>query len=308
MNLSVIVPVYNTSRFLRKCLDSIINQNVSDFEILLIDDGSTDESSSICQEYELRYPHVKYYRKKNGGLSSTRNYGLEISSGKFISFVDSDDYLEPNFYGVALNEICDYDAVVFGSKMIDENGCQISKDIYENNELNSNDILEDLVCNLKTAVWNKIFRREFIKNYRFPENRIHGEDLVFMLNCLSKTSRFKTITSVGYNYVKHSGSITTSGFNSHSFDEVWCKDEASKLLYSKFGNYKKTCDNWRFRARLNVCRKLALLNSHEAKSDCKQYIRELKYLRASHIKFSYQVELFLICYASSIYKFLIKHK
>ena len=97
MKVSVIVPVYNTEKYLRKCLDSLVNQDFSDYEIVIVNDGSTDSSESIINEYVSKYDFIKSFAKANGGLSSARNYGIDKASGNYLAFVDSDDYVESNY-------------------------------------------------------------------------------------------------------------------------------------------------------------------------------------------------------------------
>ncbi len=98
MKLSIIVPVYNVEKYLHKCVDSILSQTLTDFECILVDDGSTDNSSVICDEYAAKDPRIVVIHKQNGGLSSARNTGLDISQGDYIGFVDSDDWIEPEMY------------------------------------------------------------------------------------------------------------------------------------------------------------------------------------------------------------------
>lgn len=308
--LSVIIPVYNTSIYLTKCIDSVVEQNVPNMEILLIDDGSTDDSPLICKEYANKYPQIKYYRKENGGLSSARNYGLDKAVGNLITFVDSDDFLELDIYKRTLSVFGDSEAIAFGSNTTDEIGNISSTDFYGSSELNITSILTDLVFNLKTAVWNKIFRRDFIKNNRFPEGRIHGEDLVFILSCLTSDTHFQTVPYIGYNYVKHPGSITTSGLKRSSFDEIWCKDKAAEILASKFGMYEKQTQNWRFRARLNVCRKLIMSDTATNKIAFKKTLTELGEIShgTNTIVLKNKIEFILLKYASTVYKFILQHK
>ena len=94
MKVSVIVPVYNTYDYLNKCLDSLVNQSFKDYEIIIVNDGSTDDSEKIIKKYQKKYSNIKYYYKENGGLSSARNYGIKYANGDYIAFVDSDDYVD----------------------------------------------------------------------------------------------------------------------------------------------------------------------------------------------------------------------
>ncbi|MEG0087047.1 MAG: glycosyltransferase, partial [Niameybacter sp.] len=102
--LSIIVPVYNVEKYLPKCIESILAQSFTDFEVILIDDGATDKSGEICEEYANKDTRIKIIHKENGGLSSARNAGIELSNGNYIGFVDSDDFIHPQMYEILLRE------------------------------------------------------------------------------------------------------------------------------------------------------------------------------------------------------------
>ena len=108
--ISIIVPVYNVEKYLKKCVDSILGQTFTDFELLLIDDGSTDNSGSICDELAKTDNRIKVIHKENGGLSDARNIGIEVAKGDFIGFIDSDDYIDEDMYAFLYNNILKYDA------------------------------------------------------------------------------------------------------------------------------------------------------------------------------------------------------
>ena len=110
--ISVIVPVYNVELYLAECINSILKQSFSNFELLLIDDGSTDHSSLICQEYVLKDSRIKYYKKSNGGLSDARNYGIKKSIGKYITFIDSDDYIDENYLKILFDSLISNNAYI----------------------------------------------------------------------------------------------------------------------------------------------------------------------------------------------------
>lgn len=128
--ISVIVPVYNTEKYIEKCLQSIINQTIQDFEIIVVDDGSTDNSANIIKEIieNNKNIQIKYYKKENGGLSDARNYGVKFATGKYISFIDSDDYIEKNLFESLEKYINDnIDLIKFKMQTVDEKGNLIEK-------------------------------------------------------------------------------------------------------------------------------------------------------------------------------------
>ena len=256
--ISVIVPVYNVEKYIRACLDSIINQTYQDLEILLIDDGSTDSSGAICDEYAGKDERIKVVHKENGGLSSARNMGLDIAQGEYVGFVDSDDIIAPEMYEKLLQtmQMRQTDVCMCGCKITNEEGTVLMEDGFPNKFYVIDDILEEVVLPLKTAAWNKLYVRTSIGINRFPQGKIHGEDLIFLLSFLTPQTTFSAIEEACYHYIKHSNTITTSRFSSRAFDEVYCKDEAYRLVEEKFSAYKKRCRIWPFRARMNLIRKM----------------------------------------------------
>src|SRR5574344_1567100 len=123
LKISVIVPVYNTSKYLKKCLDSILSQKGQNFEIILINDGSTDNSEQIIKDYQNKFPDIiKLYTKKNGGLSDARNYGVQKANGKYFCFIDSDDYIDKNLFKELEKEFANEpDLIKYKCKKVNEN-------------------------------------------------------------------------------------------------------------------------------------------------------------------------------------------
>lgn len=174
---SIIVPVYKTEQYIEKCVTSILNQTYKDFELILIDDGSPDRCPQMCDEYQKLDPRVKVIHKKNGGVSSARNCGLEIASGIFVWFVDSDDYIEP----FSLQQLYEAqkekkaDLYVFNTQQI-----------YSFHTADINQFFEKYYFTyvLGFGPWNKLYRRKIIqKNHlKFDEQETIGEDLLFNIN------------------------------------------------------------------------------------------------------------------------------
>ena len=122
MKISIIIPVYNVKKYLRECLDSILAQSYKDFEIIIVDDGSTDSSGNICDEYSMKYENIKVLHKNNNGLSSARNAGLDIAQGEYILFFDCDDVVSPIMLETLIAHVAGYDIVSFGIMILEVTG------------------------------------------------------------------------------------------------------------------------------------------------------------------------------------------
>ena len=158
MKVSVIVPVYNVEKYISKCLDSLVNQTLKDIEIIVVNDGSPDNSQKIIDEYVKKYPDkVKSYIKENGGQGSARNYGIELSTGEYIGFVDSDDFVELDMFEKMYNKAKqdNSDIVICGSYNVSEDYSKKEIDVFVNNY---NTDLENAIFG-KMTVWNKIYKR-----------------------------------------------------------------------------------------------------------------------------------------------------
>lgn len=210
--ISIIVPVYNVEKYLPKCLESIINQSYKNIEIILIDDGSTDKSGFICDEYRLKDDRIKVIHQTNHGIGYTRNRGLECAKGDYIGFVDSDDFIDENMF-FYLHDIISHnnaDIACCSSYRI-----ELDKSIricYNNFQDQSNflndDIFENyLKCIFGFMLWNKLFRTSLIKDIRFPLTPI-GEDLWFLLQSFYLAQKVSCINIPLYYYVKRGTSLT----------------------------------------------------------------------------------------------------
>ncbi len=216
MKISVIIPVYNCEKYLHKCVDSIINQTYAGFEIILVDDGATDKSPSICDEYSVHDERIKVIHKQNGGVSSARNAGLKFATGDYITFVDADDWLEIDAFEKMLHMVEPDVKIYFWNLNIYRDG--MSKKVSDIIQWKSVEecMLEVVHCpkeqnNLIRACWGKLYRRDCIKGVLFPENLYIGEDACFLLDCLMKvksTNEIRVYNEVIYNYRYVSTSAT----------------------------------------------------------------------------------------------------
>ena len=204
MKISIIIPVYNAEKYLNRCLDSILKQTYKNIEIILVDDGSKDSSPQICDEYAKLDNRIIVIHKENSGVSEARNSGLDVSSGDYVAFVDSDDYVEENFIQDMLKP--NFDLIVSGYKdincVVNQSKCvKIVNKEYHNN---SKEFYIDAFINeCFNSVWNKLYSKKLIKDLRFDKNFQIGEDAIFNLQAILKAEHIIAIDKVNYNYMNY---------------------------------------------------------------------------------------------------------
>lgn len=209
--ISVIVPVYNVEKYLRKCVASIVSQTYSDLEIILVDDGSKDSSPQICDELERTDNRIKVIHKENGGLSDARNAGIDIAAGEYLAFIDSDDYIHPQMMEILYKNLKDADAdlSVCDFHWIEEN--EQVEDCVDNSTalFSGEDILDQIkLQNVITVVaWNKLYKRKLFDNLRYEKGRYH-EDEFMIHHILLRCKKTVYTTCKLYYYIRRSGSIT----------------------------------------------------------------------------------------------------
>ena len=192
MKLSIIVPVYNAQDYLRRCLDSLANQSLDDYELLLIDDGSTDSSPQILAEYQVRYPEkIRILTVENGGQGRARNIGIEAAQGDYIGFADSDDWAELDMYETLYNAAVQEEADLVLCDAVEHPEGESQRLMSFSREEN------DLKA---TAVWNKLVKRELLGDIRFPENKIWYEDLPFSIKLVLSAEKIARVPRGLYHY------------------------------------------------------------------------------------------------------------
>ena len=209
--LSVIIPVYNVEPYLRRCVDSVLNQTYRNLEVILVDDGSPDGCGAICDEYAAKDSRVRVIHKANGGLSDARNAGMAQMTGEYLTFVDSDDWLDAELYRNAMR-MCPFAISVFGCTSVTEDGeeiavkkpCTQSKTITT--QCDYSEVEQLLHTSLLGYAWNKIYCTALIRDLRF-ENFPLREDLIFNLETFSKASQILLLDDCGYCYRQRSNSI-----------------------------------------------------------------------------------------------------
>ena len=215
IKVSIIVPVYNVYPYLRKCLDSLVNQTLKEIEIIIVNDGSLDNSQEIIDEYKKKYKNIKAYKKENGGLSSARNTGLKKARGEYIAFVDSDDYVELDMYEKMYKKALEKNFSVVVSDLTyiypDKKvlaSSNILKDIEKEEEL------KKAMINIYPAAWNKIFNHQLLKESKilFKEG-VWFEDVEFLYRLFPYIKSIGVVKEPLYNYLQREGAIT------RTFDE-----------------------------------------------------------------------------------------
>ncbi len=220
--VSVIVPVYNVEQYLRKCVDSILNQSYTNLEIILVDDGSKDGSYGICEEYRAKDDRVIVIHKVNGGLSDARNAGLDIATGEYIAFIDSDDYYADDAIENLVSGTIDgkADIVCMGTTVVGADYSFISNSKMIEEIVSSREYFCGICnCEEDTAVYTKLFKRSVIGKLRFRKGRLN-EDFLFLLSLLFDDLQIKTLAYNGYYYYQREGSITHSGNRRSIYDAL----------------------------------------------------------------------------------------
>ena len=212
--ISIIVPVYNVEKYLENCIESILNQTFKDFELILVDDGSTDNSGKICDIYKKKDSRIKVIHKNNGGLSSARNAGIDVAGGKYIGFVDSDDSIHPKMYETLYDLISKYnsDIAICNFKNIYNMLYKEYEEIEMNGIIEMSNIeainnLYDSTIGLRLRVsWNKLYNKYLFNDIRFELGRVH-EDEFIAHKILYKSNKVVYIDRELYYYLQREGSI-----------------------------------------------------------------------------------------------------
>lgn len=317
---SIIIPVYNTSQYLRRCIDSIVYQfDETDGEILLINDGSPDDSEQICLEYVSKYSFIKYCYKENGGLSSARNYGIDRANGEYLLFVDSDDELKEGVIShikALLKENRDVDIITFSLVKRFSNGYEL--ELIAGNYImeNQQEMLYHIFDNKGADVYpcNKVFSRKLFSSLRFPNGKLY-EDM-YLIPQLFMISKKVIFTSfVGYIYYIHSQSITASSINYKQLDNI----RNRFLILKKIKGIRniqllQKVNEVIINGFLSTGFKVILESDLQKKKYFYQklkkmifvYIKINKALFLKSFKFKQYIALFLLCFIPTLFNFLYK--
>ena len=268
--VSVIVPIYNVEKYINKCLESLDNQTLKDIQIILVNDGSKDSSGEIAEEYSKKNPQkVIYVKKENGGLSSARNYGLKYATAEYVSFLDADDYVEPNIYEEMYN------------KAILENSDYVECDfIWEYPNKSKIDIRipytskKEMLKNVRVVAWNKLIKREIIEknNILFPEG-LRYEDVEFTYKLIQYINKISYVDKPLIHYVQRNNSIAR--VQNEKTAEIFCVLDRVIEFYKETNKIKEYYEELEYNyARILLCSSLKRMCLIKDRSRRKELLRK----------------------------------
>ena len=280
--ISVIVPVYNAENYLHRCMESLLNQTYKNTEILLVNDGSKDNSLVLCKEYEQKYSNVRALDKENGGAASARNKGIDEAMGEYLSFIDADDYVHEYFLE-KLYMLCqkyDSDIAMCDFVWTDGDVCDFQASLSVENTKN-NTPLEMMYrcCNddkiRETVIWNKLYKKALFDDMRYPE-RMTYEDLAMTHKILYKANSVAECKDKMYAYYMSSNSVTRTRYNTLNFDSENRAQDERLVFFENIGKKDLTRKN------------MIAVQRNRMKNYCKAmlYIKDQKRCDALKTKFN----------------------
>lgn len=313
--ISVIIPVYNTENYLQQCLESIIKQTYKNLEIIVVDDGSTDKSGVIADEFSLKDTRIKVIHKPNGGVSSARNTGINIANGKWIGFVDSDDTVEENYFETLINNALENNAdISFGiSNIIDGKNDPVKNNYTPTVKCFTSH--EAIIHLLKADYFgcgiNKIYRSNLSRGNLFPQNIRQNEDLLVNFFCFKNAGKIVYTDAKLYNYTHRIGSACRNGFNPSFLDTV---KVTQKIMDCDTGNdsIRDIAEARWIGAVISVFRGAALANDRNTQKElkniaCKRAMAQKKHiLKNKEISTSCKAQIGIICIFPAFYKCVFK--
>lgn len=312
IEISIIIPLYNTEKYIEKCLNSLINQTIRDIEIIIVNDGSQDNSEKICKEFLLKDKRVKLINQKNSGQGAARNKGLEVARGRYIAFVDSDDYIELNMYEKLLYNMGKYncDVVACQVNMVDERGNIISN--KGNNPQNGyveagHEAMKRYLQFGRWASWDKLYKREVLKGVKFLEGRTCGEDHAVIVPILKNVKKMVTIDDYLYNYLVRKDSTTNSKFSIKNFDIVYVWEEVRKQVDGMEKNILDIVEARTFSSYIDLINGWLYSGKDNFKTQIKEIIIKIKentqaIYKNKYIMRRYKIGTFILNINFAIYK------
>jgi len=277
--ISIVVPIYNVEKYLDKCIDSITNQTYKNLEILLIDDGSTDDCPKICDKWAKKDSRIKVYHKKNGGLSDARNYGIERAKGKYIGFIDSDDWVELDMYENLYREIVnnEVDIVICGRFIEYENSYTIEQKANEKVIMDKKEALIKLnsFAGFDMAAWDKLYKKSLFNDIEFPFGK-KCEDAYIAYKLFEKCKKIEYYPQCYYHYLQRKYSISKS--NTLNMDFIYAAKEQLEFFKNKYSDILDVAEtNYAFSVK--IIYEIAIERKIEITKELKDYKKEIKKYR-----------------------------
>ena len=281
--VSVVIPIYNVEKYLKQCINSVINQTYSNLEIILVNDGSPDNCGKICDEYAQKDSRIKVIHKENGGLSDARNAGISEAKGKYITFIDSDDdvtadYVEYLYKLLSMNKT----KMAIATHTLVSGEKRINTGIgYKEKVLTTEECLERMLCEegFSISAWAKLYDKELFDGIEFPKGKLNednGTTYKLVFKCDQIAYGNKNI----YNYYKRENSITTSKFNLKKMDLIELTDEMCDAIDKKYPNLKGSTEKKRVTSRFSILRQMLVdkmdVEQIKVEKEIEDYIKQRK--------------------------------
>lgn len=279
--ISVIIPIFNVEQYLKRCIDSVINQTYKNIEIILVDDESPDNCPKICDEYQKNDSRIKVIHKTNGGLSDARNAGLEIATGEYVTFIDSDDYIDCDYIEFLYNLINKYDVKmsICSYKAIYDNGTVLTQENNKEYKISAHDTLEKMLYHedFNVATWAKLYKKELFNNVRFPKGKIF-EDALTTYKLVDQCDNVAIGLTSKYNYMIRSNSILTGKFNIKKLTLVDAYEEMGNYIIKKYPDLESAIIRSRVYANISTLRQIINIKPRMKVEEKKliKFIRENK--------------------------------
>lgn len=276
--ISIVIPIYNVEEYLEKCIESVINQTYRNLEIILVDDGSPDNCGTICEEYKKKDERISVFHKKNGGLSDARNYGKKHAKGKYITFIDSDDYVENDYieylYNLIINNNCDMSICSFklhsNNKFID-NGINYNSCVFTSKEC-----LKNMLCEngFNVSAWAKLYKTKMFEDIDFPYGKLcedNGTTYKLVLKC--KNIAYGNESK--YIYEMRDNSIMNASFSPKKLDLIELTDLMYDDVIKIFPDLKNVLTKRKLHSRFSILRQIVMSNDKNAKNIFEKYKNEI---------------------------------
>lgn len=283
--ISVIIPVYNVEKYLNRCLESVIKQDYTNIEIILVNDGSKDSSGNICDEYAKKDDRIKIIHKNNGGLSEARNFGIKKATGSYITFIDSDDCVENDYISYLYNLIIKNDAQisVCAYKAKYDNGTVLTQENGKEFVLNSHDAIEKTLYHedFNSSTWAKMYKTSFFEDIEFPVGKLF-EDVATTYKLFFKADKIAVGLKSKYNYMIRENSILTSEFSEKKLYLVDTYKIMGEEILKKYDDLKDAVIRANVYANISTLRQMIY---------CKPRLKNKEKEISNYVKENYKVVL-----------------
>ena len=308
--ITVIVPVYKVEKYLDRCISSIINQSYKNLEIILVDDGSPDNCGNICDGYAKKDERIKVIHKENGGISDARNTGVSVAKGKYVTFIDSDDYVKYDYIEFLYNLIIKNKVKVSicSHTVIYDTGLKIEKETEEFTVLDAKTVVRRILYDdgIDTSAWAKMYETTLFNNIKYPKGKLF-EDAAITCRILSICEKIAIGSKSKYFYMIRSDSITNENFNVKKMDLITSTKEMGEYIIKKYPDLQQAVERRIMYAYLSTLSKLA--NSKEKhlkeQKEMMEYITKnrQKILKDKNIPKRDRMALEVTKFGFNIYKF-----